>query len=109
MNVGRVLSEKGFGCPGRGRDTGCPIPPAQIRTGTLMHTALILDAKRQSARWGKDGERAVQGANAWPLAACAPSSGDVSDCDELKLSATSELAETGIRANCLCFPEPRGS
>ncbi len=74
-----------------------------------MHTALILDAKRRSARSGKDGERAVQGANVWPNAACAPSSDDVSDCDELKLSATSELSETGRRASCLCFPEPRGS
>jgi hypothetical protein len=74
----------------RGRDISRPIPPAQIRTSTSMHTAPILDAKRQSARLGKDGERAVQGANVWPIAACAPSSGDVSDCDELKLSATSE-------------------
>jgi hypothetical protein len=36
------------GCPslsiGRGRDTSHLIPPAQIRTSTSMHTALILDA-----------------------------------------------------------------
>jgi hypothetical protein len=35
-------------CPGRGRDTGCPIPPHRSPRAALPHEALILDEWRQS-------------------------------------------------------------
>ena len=44
---------------GRGRDADYSTPPAQIRTSASTHTALTLDAWRQSAHRGKGAEHGV--------------------------------------------------
>src|SRR5262245_11071711 len=48
-----------FGATCRGRDADCSTPPAQIRTSAFTHTALTLDAWRQSAHRDKDAEHGV--------------------------------------------------
>jgi len=66
---------------GRGRDAGRPTPPAQIRTGTLMHTALTLDVWRQSELRDKDVERAEVESSGHRTGESVPATSVYAGCD----------------------------
>ena len=79
---------------GRGRDTDFSAPPAQIRTSAFTHTALTLDAWRQSAHRDKDVEHGVGESIGSREDGGDPIAPLRVDCDGSKHSATTSERDT---------------
>src|SRR5262245_16634852 len=79
---------------GRGRDTDSSAPPAQIRTSAFTHTALTLDAWRQSAHRDKDVGRGVGESSGSREDGDDPIASSRVDCDGSKHYATTNARDT---------------
>jgi hypothetical protein len=94
---------------GRGRDAGCPAPPAQIPACAPNALGSCLGYERRSGQWARDAESWVRGATAGRAAASSPSSSGHADRAAAATAASAVQPESGMLAALSRWSEQRGT